>query len=59
MKRILTLVFTSICILSYAQDGINYQGAATDSNGDALVNQSNFFKNKYSVWYCHWNNCFF
>ena len=40
MKRILTLVFTSICILSYAQDGINYQGAATDSNGDALVNQS-------------------
>lgn len=41
MKK--TLLFIS-CLLSlnfgYAQDGINYQGAATDANGDELTNQS-------------------
>jgi hypothetical protein len=38
------LLFTAItCLLTlslWAQDGINYQGAATDANGDELTNQS-------------------
>ncbi len=41
MKK--TLLFIS-CLLSlnfgYAQDGINYQGAVTDSNGDELTSQN-------------------
>ena len=42
MKRFLLFVFS--IFLSYsiaiAQDGINYQGAATDVNGDELTNQN-------------------
>jgi hypothetical protein len=42
MKRLILLVFS--IFLSYsiaiAQDGINYQGAATDGNGDELTNQN-------------------
>ena len=39
MKNILFLLFL-LPIFLLAQDGINYQGAATDSNGDELINQS-------------------
>ena len=42
MKK--TLLFTFSLLLTFtiaiAQDGINYQGAATDANGDELTNQS-------------------
>ena len=42
MKRNLLLFFSIIFIysLAIAQDGINYQGAATDANGDELTNQN-------------------
>ena len=37
-KIILSLLFISS--LSFAQNGINYQGAATDADGAKLVNQN-------------------
>ena len=42
MKRFILLVFSILLAFSVAiaQDGINYQGAATDGNGDELTNQS-------------------
>jgi len=42
MKRFFQIIccalFTSLSV--FAQDGINYQGAATDANGDELTNQT-------------------
>ena len=42
MKRFFQIIccalFTSVSV--FAQDGINYQGAATDANGDELTNQT-------------------
>ncbi|MAW30336.1 MAG: hypothetical protein CMD15_00295 [Flavobacteriales bacterium] len=42
MKRNLLLFFSILFIYSFsiAQDGINYQGAATDANGDELTTQN-------------------
>jgi hypothetical protein len=42
MKRFLLFVFSILLTFSFAiaQDGINYQGAATDANGDELTNQN-------------------
>ena len=42
MKRFILLAFSVLLTFSFAiaQDGINYQGAATDANGDELTNQS-------------------
>tara|TARA_B100000795_G_scaffold64794_1_gene43863 strand:- start:48 stop:848 length:801 start_codon:yes stop_codon:yes gene_type:complete len=42
MKRFILLVFSVLLTFSFAiaQDGINYQGAATDANGDELTNQN-------------------
>ena len=42
MKRYLLLVFSILftCSFAIAQDGINYQGAATDANGDELTTQN-------------------
>jgi hypothetical protein len=42
MKRFILLVFSILLTFTVAmsQDGINYQGAATDANGDELTNQS-------------------
>ena len=42
MKRFLLFVFSILLTFSFAiaQDGINYQGAATDVNGDELTNQN-------------------
>ena len=37
-KIILSLLFVSS--ISFAQNGINYQGAATDADGAKLVNQN-------------------
>ena len=38
MKRFILLVFSVLLTFTFAiaQDGINYQGAATDANGDEL-----------------------
>ena len=42
MKNILSITLTILLTFSFAiaQDGINYQGAATDVNGDELTNQN-------------------
>ena len=42
MKRFILFTFSILLTFSFAtaQDGINYQGAATDANGDELTNQS-------------------
>jgi hypothetical protein len=42
MKKLLLFVFSLFLSYSFAiaQDGINYQGAATDGNGDELTNQN-------------------
>ena len=42
MKRFILFVFSIFFIFSFAiaQDGINYQGAATDANGDELTTQN-------------------
>ena len=42
MKRFILFTFSILLTFSFAiaQDGINYQGAATDGNGDELINQS-------------------
>ena len=42
MKKLILFIFSIILIFSIAnaQDGINYQGAATDVNGDELTNQN-------------------
>jgi hypothetical protein len=42
MKRFILLVFSILLTFTFAiaQDGINYQGAATDANGDELTNQT-------------------
>ena len=42
MKRFILFTFSLLLTFSVAiaQDGINYQGAATDANGDELTNQS-------------------
>ena len=42
MKRFILFTFSLLLTftVAIAQDGINYQGAATDANGDELTNQS-------------------
>ena len=42
MKNILSITLSFLLTFSFAiaQDGINYQGAATDGNGDELTNQN-------------------
>jgi hypothetical protein len=42
MKNILSITLSILLTFSFAiaQDGINYQGAATDANGDELTNQN-------------------
>ena len=42
MKNILSITLTILLTFSFAiaQDGINYQGAATNANGDELTNQN-------------------
>ena len=42
MKRFILSAFLVLLTFSFAiaQDGINYQGAATDANGDELANQN-------------------
>ena len=40
MKKTLLFIFSLLTLSLLGQDGINYQGAATDANGDELTNQS-------------------
>jgi uncharacterized protein (TIGR02145 family) len=40
MKKTLLFIFSLLTLSLLAQDGINYQGAATDVNGDELTNQN-------------------
>ena len=40
MKKTLLFIFSLFTLSLSAQDGINYQGAATDANGDELISQS-------------------
>tara|TARA_Y100000589_G_scaffold279255_1_gene275143 strand:- start:232 stop:2100 length:1869 start_codon:yes stop_codon:yes gene_type:complete len=40
MKKTLLFIFSLLTLSLSAQDGVNYQGAATDANGDELINQS-------------------
>ena len=42
MKRFILFTFSILLTftVAIAQDGINYQGAATDANGDELTNQN-------------------
>ena len=42
MKRFILFTFSLLLTFTFAiaQDGINYQGAATDANGDELTNQN-------------------
>ena len=40
MKKTLLYIFSLLSLSLWAQDGINYQGAATDANGDELTNQN-------------------
>ena len=40
MKKTLLFIFSLLTLSLWAQDGINYQGAATDANGDELTNQN-------------------
>ena len=40
MKKSLLFIFSLLTLSLWAQDGINYQGAATDANGDELTNQN-------------------
>ena len=42
MKRFILFTFSILLTFTFAiaQDGINYQGAATDANGDELTNQN-------------------
>ncbi len=40
MKKTLLFIFSLLTLSLLGQDGINYQGAATDANGDELTNQN-------------------
>jgi len=40
MRYLLTAIACILTLSLWAQDGINYQGAATDANGDELTNQN-------------------
>ena len=40
MKKTLLFIFSLLTLSLWAQEGINYQGAATDANGYELTNQS-------------------
>ena len=40
MKKTLLYILSFLTLSLSAQDGINYQGAATDTNGDELANQN-------------------
>ena len=40
MKKTLLYIFFLVSLSLCAQDGINYQGAATDANGDELISQN-------------------
>ena len=40
IEKTLFFIFSFLTLSLWAQDGINYQGAATDANGDELTNQN-------------------
>ena len=41
MRKLIILIISILTFaFAIAQDGINYQGAATDGNGDELTNQN-------------------